>query len=209
MLTIELFGLSRTGKTSTLRSLEKHFVSEGQGCQVIARAPISFRDCNGLDDFHVKMASYFGQKMEEAQRGNPDYVLMDRGPYDRELMLEADHAEGQVSGGSYVRLKDLLLRLQPKVDLPLLFMIDPATSLARVHSQRDEGLDYSHMCAGLNTRDSPSELTKLFQRYATFQQTKPEIVRVDAYGSPGENLNLVLGKIASKRVKNDGGLGKI
>lgn len=209
MLTIELFGLSRTGKTSTLRSLERHFVSSGQRCQVIVRAPISFRDCNGLEDFHVKMASYFEQKMAEVQGSSPDYILMDRGPYDREVMLQADHADGKLSSVSYGQIKGSLLRLQPKVDLPLLFMVDPVTSLARVHSQRDEGLDYSHMCAGLNTRDNVAELTNLFDRYATFQQTKPEIVRVDAYGSLEENLKLVLEKIASKRVKNDRGLGQI
>lgn len=206
MLTIELFGLSRTGKTSTLRSLEKHFASIGQSSQVIARAPISFRDCKGLEDFHTKMASYFEQKMAEAQGSTTDYVLMDRGPYDREVMLQADHTDGQLSDRFYDGARARLMTLQPKVDLPLLFMIDPVTSLARVQNQRDEGLDYAHMCAGLNTRDNVAELTNLFDRYTTFQQTKPEIVRVDAYGSPEENVRLVLGKIASKRVKNDGGL---
>lgn len=209
MLTIELFGLSRTGKTSTLRSLESHFASNGQRCQVITRAPISFKDCNGLEDFHHKMALYFEQKMAEAQSSNPNYVLMDRGPYDREVMLQADHADEQLSTGFYDQTRNGLLRLQPKVDLPLLFMIDPRTSLERIPGQRDEGLDYSHMCAGLNTRDNVVELTKLFDMYARFYMTKPEIVRVDAYGSPQENLNEVLGKIASKRVKNGGGLGQI
>ncbi|MEK6915545.1 MAG: hypothetical protein AABW89_03325 [Nanoarchaeota archaeon] len=209
MLTIEIFGLSRTGKTSTLRNLEAHFGSQGQKCEVITRAPINFKDCSGLEDFHFRMASYFEQRIAEAQAKNPDYVLMDRGPYDREVMLRADNEDGELSASFYQQTSSRLERLQPLVDLPLLFMVEPATSLARIHSQRDEGLDYSYMCAGINTRDNMGELTKLFDRYAQFQIAKPEIIRVNAYGSKEETRILVLEKIASKRVKNDGSLGQI
>ncbi|MGV8142247.1 MAG: hypothetical protein ACP5NS_01270 [Candidatus Pacearchaeota archaeon] len=201
MLTIELFGLSRTGKTSTLRGLASTLEREGQRCAVIGRPPIDFKECSGLEDFHARMLDYLEAHIPEAKDTKPDYLLMDRGPYDREIMLEADHADGQVSGPFYGNAMARLLRLQTEIDIPLLFLVEPATSLARVHTQRDEGLDYSYMCVGLNTRDTPVELGGLFDRYTALQRANSGIVGVYAGGSAEDTLQSVLRTIESEKVK--------
>lgn len=204
MLTIELFGLSRTGKTSTLRNLVSHFQAEGKRCEVIGRAPIDFKACRDLEDFHERMLLFLEQRLPEVQRNKPDYVLMDRGPYDREVMLEVDHRDGQVGSQFYKMATERLLRLQPQIDIPLLFLVEPATSLARIGSQRDEGLDYSHMCVGLNTRDTIEELGRVFDQYTALQRAKNGIVSVYAGGSATDTLQSVLSVIASTKVKNNG-----
>ena len=201
MLTIELFGLSRTGKTSTLRSLASTLEGKGERCVVIGRPPIDFKDCGDLEDFHERMLVYLESHIPEAKSTKPNYLLMDRGPYDREIMLEADHADGQVSSPFYGNAIARLLRLQPEIDIPLLFLVEPATSLARVHTQRDEGLDYSHMCVGLNTRDTPIELGGLFDRYTALQRANNGIVGVYAGGSAEDTLQSVLRTIESEKVK--------
>ncbi len=201
MLTIELFGLSRTGKTSTLRGLASTLEGKGQRCAVIGRPPIDFKECKDLEDFHERMLRYLETHVPESKGTNPDYLLMDRGPYDREIMLEADHADGQVSTPFYATAMTRLLRLQTEIDIPLLFLVEPATSLARVHMQRDEGLDYSHMCVGLNTRDTPVELGGLFDRYTALQRANNGIVGVYAGGSAEDTLQSALRAIESEKVK--------
>lgn len=206
MLTIELFGISRTGKTSTLRNLTSHFEANGERCEVIGRAPIDFKSCRDLEDFHQKMLLYLEQRIPEAQGRNPHYVLMDRGPYDRQVMLEADHRDGKVGDGVYRDVTQRLLGLEPKIDLPLIFLVDPTTSLARIGSQRGEDLDYSHMCVGLNTRDNVAELGRLFDQYSALQRAKKGIVSVYTGGSAEDTLQSALREIASKKVKNGGDL---
>lgn len=201
MLTVELFGISRTGKTSTLRSLASFFDAMGERCEIIGRPPIDFKSCRGLEDFHEKMLAYLELHIPRAKGTNPVYLFMDRGPYDREVMLDADNADGQVSAEFYRVTKERLLRLQPQIDVPLLFLTDPATSLARVHTQRDEGLDYSHMCQGLNTRDTVGELGQLFDRYAALQGVKNGIVSLYVGGSAEDTLQAAIRAIEAEKVK--------
>ncbi|MEK6909279.1 MAG: hypothetical protein AABX23_04475 [Nanoarchaeota archaeon] len=204
MLTIELFGISRTGKTSTLRNLASHFEANGERCEIIGRAPIDFKSCRDLEDFHQKMLLYLEQRIPEAQERKPHYLLMDRGPYDRQVMLEADHQDGKVGDQVYRDATQRLLSLEPKIDIPLIFLVDPTTSLARIGSQRDEGLDYSHMCVGLNTRDNVAELGRLFDQYSALQRAKKGIISVYTGGSATDTLQSALRVIASTKVKNNG-----
>src|SRR3989344_1722911 len=209
MLAIELFGLSRAGKTSTLRSLVSHFQEKGEKCEVIGRAPVDFKNCSDLEEFHHQMILYLEQRVPEAKSRNPDYVLMDRGPYDREIMLKVDCDDGQVGSEFYEAAIQRLFRLQPQVDLPLLFLVDPATSIARIKSQKDEGLEYSYLCAGLNTREGVAGLSRLFDSYIALQAAKTKVVRVYADGNVNDTLDSALKNIASKKVKNDGGVAGI
>ncbi len=198
MLTIELFGVSRTGKTSTLRKLVSRLEQQGETCAIVSRAPLAFKDCKGLEDFHDQMFRYMETSLQEHTATRPNYIVMDRGPYDREIMLEADHADGQVSSGFYRGMIERIESLQQSIDLPLLFMIDPRTSLARIPTQIDEGLAYVQMCEGLNTRDNTNELQRLHDRYSRLQQIKPAISLIDTSGTADNSVESVLREIKLK-----------
>jgi thymidylate kinase len=205
-LSVEIFGISRTGKTSTLLGLVSHFEKSGESCEVIARPPIDFKSCASLEDFHDKILSYLETNIPRLKGGKPRYLLMDRGPYDREVMLDADYMDSQIGRGFYVEAKERLARLQTGIDLPLMFLITPETSLARIGTQRDEGLDYSHLCVGLNTRDTLEGLGQLYAKYVAFQKEKPKINEIHVTGNLDGTIHAVLKRIELKKIKNGGNL---
>jgi len=83
-----------------------------------------------------------------------------------------------------------------------MFLIDPATSIARIESQKSEGLDYSALCVGLNTRDTHEDLQKLLDRYKEFQGSNGKIRRLLITGSLEDTFQSVLAELNLDKHKN-------
>ena len=202
MLTVELFGLSRSGKTSALRGLLEEGDQKGYKCSSIGRAPIDFKDCSSVGDFHTRMLDYFESQLDNSGNQESDFLFLDRGPYDREVMLGVDHSAGLIGNRTYETERKRSLILQQVIDLPLLFLVDPEISEQRKRAQRSEGLDYSHLCDGLETNDELEGLRKLFRSYSDFGDRKTGVTKVLTKGNLGTVVDSVGRIIFSEKVKN-------
>lgn len=171
METIEFLGLSRAGKTTQQEALARLLETEGYRCARVSRPPIKFRDCSGLEDFHVRLFDAFVKGRTDAETRGCDFALYERGFYDRAVLLEVDAEQGLVSQTFYSEMQARIAEQLPCVTYPVLFRLSPETSLARWDEQRRKGLDNSHMCVGLDMRDTLPELRFLGERYAQTQKT--------------------------------------
>lgn len=179
MKTIEFLGLSRAGKTTQQEALARLLDSEGYRCARVSRPPIRFSDCNGLEDFHIQLFGAFVRARQSAETAGCDFAIYERGFYDRLVLLDADAEQGLVSPTFYIGMHQRVTEQFPLVTYPILFKLTPETSLARWDEQKRKGLDNSHLCAGLDMRDSLHELKSLGERY-TEAQIKYGLLEVDS-----------------------------
>jgi thymidylate kinase len=170
METIEFLGLSRAGKTTQQEALARLLESEGYRCARVSRPPIRFNECDGLEDFHVRLFDAFVGARRDAEARGCDFAIYERGFHDRLVLLGADAEQGLVSQPFYADLSRCIADQLPSVTYPILFKLTPETSLARWDEQRRRGLDNSHLCAGLDMRDTLPELRTLGERYAQAQR---------------------------------------
>ena len=166
---IEFLGLSRAGKTTQQKALANVLESEGHRCARPQRPPIRFKDCACLEDFHIKFFDAFRRARDEAETAGYDFIIYDRGFYDRMVLLLADSQRGSISPRFYADMNSAIEAQIPSVAYPFLFKIRPELSLARWEEQRLRGMDNSELCEGLNTMDTLLELLSLDDTYAVVQ----------------------------------------
>lgn len=194
MKTIEFLGLSRAGKTTQQEALARLLETEGYRCARVSRPSVRFSDCSGLEDFHVRLFDAFVRGRAGAETAGCDFTIYERGFYDRLVLLEADAEQGLVSPAFYDEMRGRITEQLPLVTYPILFRLSPNTSLTRWDEQRRKGLDNSHMCAGLDMRDTLPELRTLGERYARAQRDY-NLLEVDSELPQQEVVNRLSGFI--------------
>ena len=162
---IEFLGLSRAGKTTQQEAIAHILESEGHRCHKVQRPQLRFKDCTGLEDFHTRLFDIFRRGRDDADQARNDFVIFDRGFYDRLVMLSADYQDNGVSEPFYERMSKEIQKEAQTTRYPFLFRITPETSLARWEEQQAKGMDYSALCAGLDTRDRIEGLQMLQAKY--------------------------------------------
>ncbi len=165
MITIEFFGLSRTGKTTQSRRLVDDLSSRGVSVKVYQRPKINFTDLPSMDAWHEMMISSKITQYHSSLESGADFLIYDRGFLDRKVMLDLDFAAGTIRRQTHNKISSSLHTYIKKVNFPLLFLVDPATSLSRVESQMVNGLDNSHFCKGMSKRDDFKGLSELIPAY--------------------------------------------
>jgi len=176
MICLELLGMSRAGKTTQKGYLLKVLQREGHSVTTLERPKIPFSEFGSVHDFHDYLISFFDEKIGASQ--NTDFVVLDRGLYDRQVLLDFDYGIGAISGGEYHKLQQRLEGVLPRVDKGLVFMISPEESLRRWDAQRAQGLDYSYLNEGLDSGDNMEGLANLHQRYSSLLDN-PILKRID------------------------------
>ena len=108
-----------------------------------------------------------------------DFLVYDRGFYDRIALLSADAGNGRVDL-EYAR--NMILHLNGKrgaVDVPLMFIVSPKISLDRWDGQRKKGMDSTAMNLGLNTMDDLQGLNYLEAIYLDIGKHNPQVVKIN------------------------------
>lgn len=193
---LELLGMSRAGKTTQKQLLKKELDSEGSDVSMIERPKIPFSKFNSLYHFHNYLVNYFGRELEKNQ--DRDFVIVDRGAHDRQVLLELDYQDGNLSRREYGALSSDLRRISAKTNLGFLLMVSPEESISRWESQKEKGLDFSHLNKGLPSWDNYRDLKRLHDAYLPLVDNS-KIRYVNGKDSVETNLHKILGEIRNAR----------
>ena len=177
MACIEIFGMSRSGKTTQINALVDTLNREELSSVVVGRPMVPFKEFSSVPSFHRHYLNHLVDAIE-ANR-DKDFVILDRGVYDRAVLLDFDLENGSISAREYRKLRRELEQNIPKVDTGFLFMVSPEESLRRYVSQRAKGLDFSYLNTGLISGDEPKNLETLYQMYQELEGL-PKIKTIDA-----------------------------
>jgi thymidylate kinase len=162
---IEFLGMSRSGKTTQVQLLASVLKDAGYSCTVVGSLTKSFQESETLEQWHILMYEYLCAAQEAHFRDSTDYLIYDRGFYDRLALLIADYAGGHVSETFRDELAGAIIPRLNHVDFAFVFLLSPELSLARWSRQRAEGLDRSSLDSGLDTRDNLEGLKYMAQVY--------------------------------------------
>jgi len=184
MITVEFFGLSRTGKTTQIDLLVRHLEYTGARYLVQSRPEVSFANAGSLEMFHELMFETIFNSYEISCQDEQEFLILDRGFHDRYVLLDADYESGLIQIGFYQKM---IQRLNPFIaqedKYALLMMTDPSTSLERVAQQIEDGLDYSGLCNGMNIHEGERGLTLLCSLYQDFARKHPHVQVINCSGS--------------------------
>jgi thymidylate kinase len=192
MICIELFGMSRAGKTTQKNCLLNAIEREGLQVATIERPRIHFREFSSVRGFHDHYITHLNEGVE--RNFDKDLVVLDRGFYDRGILLEFDYGKSCLTPEDYMALQKRIKRGQSKIDKGFLFMLSPEESLERFTAQKREGLDSSHLNSGLVDGDEPRNLTTLYQKYLTLARD-PKIEVIDTLKTVEEIAEEIAGSI--------------
>jgi len=192
MICLELLGMSRAGKTTQKNRLLERLSQKSMSVVTLERPKIAFSEFESLFLFHDFLIKYFndGIKLNRYK----DFIILDRGLYDRQVLLDFDYCSSTISPREYAILKQKLTEAMGQVDNGFVFMIPPEESIRRWGMQRKQGLDYSHLNNGLCTGDDLEGLRMLYQMYSLILEG-PKLERIEGFNSREENLGNILKKI--------------
>lgn len=167
---IEFLGMSRSGKTTQVRMLVEALSASGYSCRVVRRPDESCGESRTPEEWHRFMYEDLCAAHEAYSRDPTDFLLYDRGFYDRLALLAVDSADGHITGAFRNELTRAIKPRLAHIDFALVFSLHPELSLQRWSRQRAEGLDKSDLCSGLDTRDSLDGLKCMAQIYRTTRE---------------------------------------
>jgi len=192
MTIIEFFGMPRTGKTSQISALRGYFEKNDISFLICGRPRIRFKDTGSLEEFHNLIYAHLLNHFGIYSRKKPDFLVYDRGFYDRLFLLRMDYEDRRVSKQFMRTLVKNLTACLPLVDIPLMLLIEAKDSIERLQSQRDEGLDYSLFNEGLDFRENTLEgLDEYHKGYKSLSAEFEKIRVIDS----GESKEKVFTKI--------------
>lgn len=198
MTVIEFFGMTRAGKTTHLRNLETYLDAVGKSYLVSARPNIKFEDTAGLEHFHELYLESILKAHEIYEHSNYDFLIYDRGPHDRRVLLELDYNEGNVSSQILEKLDEKLEQASKTVNKGLLFLVSPEESIRRLPKQQLEGLDNSHLNIGLPTFDAGiTRMECVYKKYSELSLDNPKIQIIDGACSKEETFSKVLNALSN------------
>lgn len=189
MQCIEFLGMSRAGKTTQKNFLYERLSNEGARVTSLGRPNISFSDFGSVAEFHWFMIEHFEEGIKSNQ--DSDFVILDRGFYDRQVLLDFDYANAVLSDSDYGSIKQLLSQRRGFVDRGFIFLVSPGESLKRWSAQRSEGLDYSHLNEGLDSGDNFKGLNWLYGSYSALSRERGLQV-IDGLNSKEANFDKIL-----------------
>lgn len=183
---LEFLGLSRSGKSTQRNLLAGYLTSQHIPHKVLERPNVSFRQAGTAENFHRILFQHFSEGLSYGLANPQEIVVLDRGFYDRSVLLQEDLASGSVSRDFAESLQAQILPNLGGIDHGFLFMVEPVVSLSRWDSQREEGLDSAHLNQGLTDLDTVEGLNRLHGAYTRLHEQYPHLVRID--GSQNRKL---------------------
>lgn len=190
MTLIELLGISRAGKTTQIEFLAKSFEKQGKSYSIFKRPNIPFKHLGNLERFHLFFYEQICGAYDDYIANGVDFLIFDRGFYDRLVMLEADYDSYEINEDFRNNLSDRFIEKLPLVDYPLMLMVNSKNSLKRWKQQKQSGLDNSKLNDGLNSMDDLGNLKYLSKLYLGLNRRYPQIREI--------NANLSMEKVTSE-----------
>jgi thymidylate kinase len=190
---IEFLGVSRSGKTTQVQLLASALKDAGYSCTVVRRPANSLQESETLEQWHILVYQYLCAAQEAYFREPTDYLIYDRGFYDRLALLIADYADGHVSETFRDKLVGAIIPRLDHIDFAFVFLLSPELSLARWSRQRAEGLDKSSLNSGLDTRDNLEGLKYMAGVYRVLrtEYTGPKWHEIDG-SIPAEETHVTI-----------------
>ena len=198
MVCIELLGMSRAGKTTQKNSLLEKLNQDGVSAVTLERPKIPFSEFKSTYHFHDFLINYFNENIESNK--DKDFIILDRGLYDRQVLLDFDYKDSAISHDEYSILSKKLTEAKVHVDKGYVFMVSPEESIRRWEDQRAQGLDYSHLNKGLNAGDDLTGLQNFHQGYSALLDN-PVLEKIEGLDSREYNLNKILGGLKTNDSK--------
>lgn len=191
---IEFLGTSRSGKTTQVRLLVSALEDAGYSCTVVSRSTKSFEESETLEQWHRLVYQDLCATQEACSENPTDYLIYDRGFYDRLALLTADYADGHISKTFHDELVGAIVARVVHIDFAFVFMISPELSLARWSRQRAEGLDRSSRSFGLDTRDNIEGLKYMGEVYRALrlERTGPKWYEINGSASVEETHTRIM-----------------
>lgn len=157
MTVVEFLGMSRAGKTTQISRLREYLREKNIKFLISGRPQIRFKDVNSLEDFHEMMYNHLLNHYKLYQEHKCDFLIYDRGFYDRMFLLQLDYKDKRVSEIFKEGLiRDISTGLN-LIDIPIMLLIEERVSLERWQQQIREGLDNLMLSEGLDLRDKSIE----------------------------------------------------
>jgi hypothetical protein len=192
MPVIELFGMSRAGKTTQINLLKDYLEKEGASHIVCGRLPKKFSEVGSLERFHEESIDHILRSYETYLGSQKDYLIIDRGPYDREVMIDYDIHLNRLQPGFKDSMIAKITEGQGFVDKALLMLITPEESVRRWEGQAARGLDNSGMNSGLDPDEGIESLTYLKNSYISFGLRREGVTMVDCIADIDTIHNIIL-----------------
>jgi thymidylate kinase len=192
MKCIELFGMSRAGKTTQMNTLAKSAESQGLQMAAIGRPKIPFSSFPSPAHFHNYYLGYMVRMLE--QNADKDFIVLDRGFYDRVVLAGFDQERGLITAEEHAHIRGEIDKHLPRIDTGFLLLLTPEESLRRFDSQRKHGLDFSYLNVGMVNCDEPGNLAILYQKYSALVGN-PRLRVIDASRSIGDVTKDIWGGI--------------
>lgn len=165
MYTIEFLGLSRAGKTSQIKLLEDVLNTKSTRYACFRRPHISLEKMGTVEKFHETMLEKMCEIYNSSTSKNLDFLIYDRGFYDRIALLNIDLRTNAISETFYNNFLPKLYANTEKIDRTFIFFINPEGSLNRWPAQKKEMLDTTRLNKGLQTCDDLAGLKLLNKIY--------------------------------------------
>lgn len=177
MKCVELLGMSRAGKTTQIQEVAKAMQNAGFSMAVVGRPHVEFKTFSSATEFHHHYLRYLAKAIEH--NSGKDFVVLDRGFYDRMVLARFDYENGALSSEGYRGVEASIQEHTPRVDVGLLLMLSPEESLRRFVEQKRKGLDFSYLNEGMIDCDQLAALRALHTRYQSLANN-PKLNLLDA-----------------------------
>lgn len=192
MITLEFLGMSRTGKTSQSRAISKWLESLDKKVILVDRTAIGELSGNNLKEMHTFIVKRLIDIYEKCYN-RADFLIYDRGFYDRQAMLSWDFQNKRIQDEFMIRMMQILSEKTKLVDKAFLFMVNPENSLKRIKYQRREELDYSHLSKEVIQDDEIGTIRQLQEVYNQLKEMHPSMHIIDG-NAPIEQVTLKIKK---------------
>lgn len=171
MKVIEFFGMPRSGKTTQVRMLIEEFKQKEVNYKIFPKKRITVKN---LEELNMMLYESLTAYYEKTKTKNTDYLVYDRGFYDRLALSTADYQRGKVSERFKESLTEKLEEKLEKVDFPILCLIDPKTSLERRKKQGRKRISNYIITDTILPKDF-NWLQQLFEVYINIKEKYPGI----------------------------------
>lgn len=176
---VEFFGMSRAGKSTQKSLLLQNLEKNGLKSVVFQRPNKTFREFGSLEAFNQYMVDEMSRAHDAYIGERADFLVYDRGFYDRIALLSADCGRGRVDQEYTERMIKQLNERKKVVNFPILFLVSPEISLERWSAQKRMNMDSTPMNLGLNTMDDLQGLRYLEGIYREIKKDNPKVIEIE------------------------------
>ncbi len=174
MKVIEFFGIPRAGKTTQRKKLVQRLQEEGLKYRIFRKPRKLLEKTRNLEELNFVYFEAMVQFYERGKQKEVDYLIFDRGLYDRIALITADYKRGEISSSFRTKLISQLESKIEQITHPFLFLVTPEISLQRKKEQRKCG-QRGYSITHIPLPKDKGWLEHMFSTYKHMKEIYPEI----------------------------------